>query len=462
MAVNDESFFQEGPKMLVAHTEQDDIDNGVYDGTDMFFIGGGIFDSRWNTLDGAGRPETDGNGQPRPRRDAPQNFNRISGPDGDSCNSCHNFQNGTGGGDAVHNTFVGTGSYPFVNFDGAEGDLFQDLHLDGVGNVRSTTAIFGSGFLELLAREMTFELFALRDQALAQAQGGGSEVTVDLEAKGVSYGTLTARPDGSLDTSAVVGVDPDLVIKPFRQKGTVVSLRAFTTAAMNEHHGIQAAELFGEGSDPDADGVVDELTVGDMTMLSVYQTLVPVPGRLLPADPGQMAAVDRGEDLFGTLGCGVCHVPSLVLDDPVFTEPGPFNPPEILGPADVPQPFAVDLTAFGPLPRLPRESDGTVIVPAFTDLKRHDMGPALADNVVEQGVGTQWFLTKRLWGFANEPPYLHDGRALTVSEAILWHGGEAQASRDAFEALPAFDQACVVDFLWTLRAMPGQPLVVVQ
>ena len=67
---------------------------------------------------------------------------------------------------------------------------------------------------------------------------------------------------------------------------------------------------------------------------------------------------------------------------------------------------------------------------------------------------TDEWLTRKLWGFASEPPFLHHGRATLISEAILAHGGEAQASRDRFAALSDDDQAAVVEFLKTLQILP--------
>jgi len=440
--------------------DQADIDAGLVTPDDLFLVGGILFDVSLNTLDGAGRPETAGDGQPRPRRDYPENTNRISGPDATRCFACHNVPRGTGGGGNVHSVPVLAEAFPFVNFDGQEGDGFQDLHLDDVGNERAPIGLFGSGFIELLAREMTVELQALRAQALAQAQASGQPSTLALDTKGVSFGSLTAFPDGSLDASGLEGVDADLVVKPFSQKGVVASLREFSIMAMNQHPGMQAVERFGLGTDPDGDGVVDELSIGEMTALAVYPTMLAVPGRLLPSDPQEQQVVQEGEVLFDSIGCTVCHVPELVLDDPVFTEPGPFNPPGTLTPADVPQPFGVDLTVEGRLPRLPKEPDGTVRVPAYTDLKRHDMGPELAEAHDQGGATKSEFLTKKLWGMANEPPYLHHGRALTITEAILMHGGEGQAARDAFAALPVDQRAAVVRFLKTLQLLPdGSDLI---
>jgi CxxC motif-containing protein (DUF1111 family) len=95
------------------------------------------------------------------------------------------------------------------------------------------------------------------------------------------------------------------------------------------------------------------------------------------------------------------------------------------------------------------------MVPAFTDLKRHDMGPLLNNEALQQnGIPTSQWLTKKLWGFANEPPYLHHGRALTIEEAILAHGGEGQAARDAYAALNRAQKDQIIEFLRTLQVLP--------
>ena len=440
---------------LKQHISQGDIDAGVFTAPELRQFGSVAFDTNVNTLDGAGRPESRGDGTSRLRREMPENFNRLSGPDSNSCLNCHNFPAGAAGGGVVHNIHVLSEERPFVNFDGQEGDDFMNLHLDQVGNERSSIAVRGAGYVELTAREMTADLLALQADAIQQAQTAGTPITVSLDAKGVNFGTLTANPGGSVITDQVEGVDADLIIKPFRQKGTVVSLRDFTNYSTNRHHGMQSSERFGAGLDPDRDGVVDEYTVGDITALTIYQALLPVPGRRLPSDPMLRASVDFGETLFTSVGCAACHVRELVLNSPIFTEPGPYNPPGNLQPSDVPQVFSFDLSTSGKQPRLPVEADGTVILPAFTDFKRHDMGPGLADPLVEGGVPETFFLTKKLWGMSNEPPFMHHGRALTITEAILMHGGEAQAARDAFDVLQADHQASLIDFLNTLQILPG-------
>ena len=146
------------------------------------------------------------------------------------------------------------------------------------------------------------------------------------------------------------------------------------------------------------------------------------------------------------------------LNNPTFIEPNPFNPPGNLQLSDVPQPLAIDLTKDGPSPHLERESDGSVLVPVFTDLKRHKMGDVLNNEKLEQdGIPTDEWLTRKLWGFASEPPFLHHGRATLISEAMLMHGGEAQQSRDIFGSLSPTDQAAVVEFLKSLQILPDEP-----
>jgi hypothetical protein len=442
---------------------QADIDAGRYTPEALFALGQAIFEAHFNTLDGAGRPESTGTGAPRARRVAPENFNRISGPDSDSCASCHNLPRAGGGGDNVANVFVLGQARPFVNFDGGEGDDFEDLDLDTVANERATIGMFGAGFIELLAREMTADLQKIRDNTVAQALGNGAPATQPLVSKGVTFGSISSSATGVIDTSGVVGVDADLIVKPFHQKGVVISLREFTNNAMNHHHGMQSAERFGAGSDADNDGRSDELSPGDISAVTLFQALLPVPGVVLPADPARRAAVDRGEIRFAEIGCAECHKPSLELFSALFREPGSLNPPGNLQPGDVAQPFIVDLTVHGEGPRLERGPLGTIPVPAYTDLKRHDMGPGLGEPLVQGGVPGTVFLTKKLWGAANEPPYMHHGRALTLDEAIRMHGGEAQASRDTYVGLTVVDQRCIVDFLRSLQVLPaGSPRVVVK
>jgi len=90
------------------------------------------------------------------------------------------------------------------------------------------------------------------------------------------------------------------------------------------------------------------------------------------------------------------------------------------------------------------------LIPLYSDLLLHDMGAALADGIPMKDASGSEFRTQPLWGVAAGGPYLHDGRADTLHDAIAMHGGEAQASRDRYMALSPEDQQRVIAFLRSL------------
>jgi hypothetical protein len=115
------------------------------------------------------------------------------------------------------------------------------------------------------------------------------------------------------------------------------------------------------------------------------------------------------------------------------------------------------------LPRLPH-TKGRIEVPLYSDLKRHRMGDDLAEPFSQQTDGGQdisgkVFLTRPLWGVADTGPWLHDGRALTLTEAILMHGGgeesEAKESLEKFERLSDDEKLALRMFLSSLRLPTG-------
>jgi CxxC motif-containing protein (DUF1111 family) len=205
----------------------------------------------------------------------------------------------------------------------------------------------------------------------------------------------------------------------------------------------------------------------------MFQATMAVPGRVIPNDPEVEEAVRRGEQRFGTIGCTTCHIPALPLDRKgwMYSEPNPFNPanppqgPNLLvGQAPT---LTVDLSSDElPGPRL-KPSGGVVMVPAYTDLKLHDITTGLpGDPNIEaldmnQPLGSPGFfagngkfLTRKLWGTANEPPFFHHGMFTTLRQAVKAHDGEAKTSRVAFEALSQYEQDCVIEFLKTLQVLP--------
>jgi CxxC motif-containing protein (DUF1111 family) len=258
-----------------------------------------------------------------------------------------------------------------------------------------------------------------------------------------------------------------LIIHPFHQSGSVVSIRQFTNNAFNHHHGMQSAERFGDGVDADGDGFVNELTRADITAVTVFQATLPVPGQVVPRDPAVREAIEEGEELFGSISCASCHISALPLDEQgwIYTEPNPFNPSGNLqvGEADT---LRVDLTRSDLPGKRLKPRHGVVWVPAFTDLKLHDITSGPGDpneeaiDINQPGGspgflgGNRTFLTKKLWGAANERPYFHHGLFTTLREATLAHDGEALASRTNFEALTGDEQDRVIEFLKSLQVLP--------
>ncbi len=454
---------------------------------EMAEFGKTLFSANFTSQDGAGRPLAKGTGPFLSDMEHPlvfpRNFNRVSGPDANSCAGCHNAPFGIpgGAGDIVGNVFVLGQRFDFATLDpadtvptrGSVDELKRFMNLNTIGNSRATPGMFGSGYIEMLARQITANLQAIRKTI----KPGESKA---LASKGISFGILSRDAAGNWNTDKVEGLSypslltsdhqepPSLVMRPFHQNGALMSLRVFTNNAFNQHHGMQSDERFGTGMDRDGDGVAGELTWGDITAVAVYQATMAVPGRVIPDVPEIEKAVWEGERKFSEIGCAACHIPRLplVADGHLFTEPGPYNPLGNLILDSVKQVYSVDLNNKDfPLPRLKADHD-TTWVPAYTDLKLHDItsGPddpnrEPVDMLRPPGspeflAGNGRFLTKKLWGCANAPAHFHHGLFTTLRESVLAHSGEALASRRAFETLDTYERACVIEFLKSLQVLP--------
>ncbi len=152
----------------------------------------------------------------------------------------------------------------------------------------------------------------------------------------------------------------------------------------------------------DDDAAADpEISNGDLFDLISFTMLLAAPELETPTEQS-----NRGRLLFQSAGCAACHTPRL-------------NGPR------------------GPLP-------------VYSDLLLHDMGAELADGIAQGEASASEFRTQPLWGLAAVGPYLHDGRAETISAAILAHGGEAEASRDVFAAYTETQAGDVIEFLMSL------------
>ncbi len=422
---------------LTPRIQQSDLDGMTV--REMIEHGRRIFSTPLNIMDGLGDGPIDP-GDPtsfggRPTIDNNGVFLRINGLDSQTCNECHSIVS-----NAKRPPLLGVGGVGGVStnaFFRVTGVDVADTRNNGFAEVDDGRFInppflFGSGGVEALGKEMTRDLQALKKQAM-----DNPNAAVPLVTKGVSFGVLFY--DGiDFDYSAVEGVDEDLVVKPFGRKGEFATVRGFDVGALQFHFGMQAVELVGEDVDADGDGVANEITEGELSVLHVHNVTLPQPTQRF-----KTRATQEGERLFLELGCAGCHVPKLRTRSRYL----PVAFPEV--DTDPTQNVYLQIDLAKQLPRFRRHRNGGVRVPLYSDLKRHDMGPGLAESA---GFDLDpLFITARLWGVADTAPYLHDGRATTLTEAILHHGGEAQQARDNFDDLSARGRIKVLTFLRSLK-----------
>jgi CxxC motif-containing protein (DUF1111 family) len=165
-----------------------------------------------------------------------------------------------------------------------------------------------------------------------------------------------------------------------------------------------------------------EVSADSLDLVTFYARNLGVPERRGPERRGFDAPeVLRGKEIFYTSGCIACHTPKFVT--------GRMQ-------GDVAQSFQ--------------------LVWPYSDMLLHDMGDGLADHRPEgRATGSEW-RTAPLWGIgltaqvSGQATFLHDGRARSILEAVLWHGGEAQAARDRIVDLPKADRDAIIHFLESL------------
>jgi mono/diheme cytochrome c family protein len=437
----------EFPTFATTRINQTDIDRNVFTPTELFDIGDFLFESVFRVEDGMGNAligAPAGNNARPNFREFPNNvhFAAFGAPEAQSCVTCHNGLGlDDGAGDNNHNIFqIGDG----VN--------------RASGVPRNPPAVIGNGYRQQIGIEMTRDLQAQLAAAKAQAASTRVAVTRALASKNVSFGSIVANVDGTVNFTGLQGIDTDLIVKPFGWKGREATLRRFVEGGFRVHFGLQTSpsianhcrtpnvNTFGTGAnclDADGDGVQNEVNEGQLTAEAIYMGLREVPVRV-PAisAAAQQRAVD-GEALFNSagVGCNSCHRAAFNLADPVHAEP-----PDTTGGAA----FKFDLRADGLEPRATTNANGSMTVVLWSDFKRHDMGAALADVKNFNQIAANQFITPPLWGVADSAPYLHDGRALTLDDAIRLHGGEATTARNAYVALSGDNQKKIQEFLLTL------------
>lgn len=218
----------------------------------------------------------------------------------------------------------------------------------------------------------------------------------------ISEAAILANADpGDMDGDGISGVARDLdgSLGRYGWKAQIGSIEDFAADALLQELGATLPSSFSPFTAPDDDGVADpEVSVSDANALSFYM-------RQLSPDQGDASAAQLpGAAVFEQVGCGSCHVAEL---------------------------------------------DG---VRLYSDLLLHDVGDPFAP-AVDQEIGDvelTEYRTPPLWGVSNTSPYLHDGSAFTLDEAILGHFGEAAASRDAWDALSESEKASLREFLESL------------
>jgi CxxC motif-containing protein (DUF1111 family) len=212
----------------------------------------------------------------------------------------------------------------------------------------------------------------------------------------------------------------------FGYKAAMPTVRAQSAAAAHGDIGLSSPIFPAAAGDcslaqtacqeaPHGDGDVREHEVDDtgLDLITLYSRNIGVPERRTPEDP----AVLNGKRVFHQIGCAACHQPNFVTHR---LQDQPAQSFQLIWP--------------------------------YTDMLLHDMGPGLADA---GPLGAEW-RTPPLWGIGltaqavGHSQFLHDGRARSLTEAILWHGGEGQAARDSFAAQPAPDRADLIRFLESL------------
>ena len=297
----------------------------------------------------------------------------------------------------VTGTYADGSSYslmaPTYSIDApAYGPLADDVMI----SPRIAPAVFGVGLLEAVPAA-TQE--ALSDPDDADGDGVSGRVNMVLDADG-------ALVPGRFGWKANVATVNEQNAGAFLGDiGITTSLHPVENCTPTEVECAAAPN----GGEPEVDD--DKLA-----RVTFYTRTLAVPER---RDVGTVDT-DAGETLFTEIGCASCHTPTLVTG-------------------------TTDITDL---------SDQTIH--PYTDLLVHDMGPALADGRPDgQASGTEW-RTAPLWGIglvesiSGHTRFLHDGRARNLTEAILWHGGEAESARASFLVLPAEDRRRLIAFLESL------------
>ena len=351
---------------------------------------------------------------------------------------------------------------------------------------RDAPHLFGLGIVEQLADEMTQTLRKRRDRAIALAEKRNRCTTTPLKAKRTSFGFITACPGGEIDTSQVEGVNADLRVRPFFHQGGTVSIREFIIGAFKDEMGLQATDpilcavtdpdnpqmmtspsgfTFDPGEDEferppvcdinedaDNDGVSNEIDPALVDHMEFYLLNYFKPGRYKITRETR-----EGRRLMAEIGCTSCHTPNMTIqaDRRIADVETEYNPTQGIFNSL----FATATTQFTEVedgdtyPLLTPIADKFVVRNFYSDLKRHDLGPAFHEREFDGTVVTE-FVTEPLWGVGSTAPYGHDGRSINLDSVIRRHGGDATESRVAYVKLRESERQSIQAFLESLVLFP--------
>jgi photosystem II stability/assembly factor-like uncharacterized protein len=219
-------------------------------------------------------------------------------------------------------------------------------------------------------------------------------------------------------------------------------------------HGLRVSDRGVSLDDPDGDGVVNEISEGDVDVAEWFMLNAPAPG----VGP-QTSRVRRGRAVFQAMGCATCHTPDWLLETASPEAADPYRR------YDGDRRFfdlsveyrersgrlegTLTLLADHRNGRWAPRRDAALVKGVFSDFKHHDMGPAFAETLFN-GARLTRFRTAPLWGVGSSAPYGHDGASLTLDEVIRRHGGDAENAGARYRGASAADRAAVVAFLQSL------------
>ncbi|MEY4508883.1 MAG: hypothetical protein RLZZ450_1005 [Pseudomonadota bacterium] len=333
-----------------------------------------------------------------------------------ACASCHP---GNGGGQALEGTLDEKSSMVFKLYDSTLGNQLQLRE----GSAKSesaerTTVTLADGTVVTLSRPR-FVLSGAGSTPAFSARVARRLVGLGL-LEAVDEQTLLTRADSEdCDGDRISGraqlvrdTDGSLRVGRFGWKAEKVSLDHQVADALDADLGVQTDRIPGPNGER-------ELSPQDVAKLTTYMRLLGVPGQRAPDD----AKVSAGASLFRSVGCAHCHTPELIT------------------------------AAAHPFGELRAQT-----IQPFSDLLLHDMGEGLADESGSAGTraaASEW-RTAPLWGIAGARDaqgyvaLLHDGRAKSALEAVLWHAGEAAHIRERFVALGSVDREALLRFVESL------------